>query len=281
MRRFRSRRRRRLLALAAVAVYGSLMLFGGCADRLLLYPSTQPLSYPRESSVEVPAPTGIVDVWTARSDPGSEEPDAFVLNFTGNASRGEYEAEIVAEEWAGHSIEVWSVNYPGYGRSTGAAKLKSIPPAALAVYDALFARAGSRPIYLSGRSLGTTAALYVAAHRPAAGLVLQNPPPLQRLILQRHGWWNLWLFAGPVAMAVPGDLNSLRTAPLVHAPAVFVLAQRDTIVPPLYQQMVVAAYGGPKRLVPLIGADHNDPVEGQSAVQLADAINWLIRSRSQ
>ena len=126
MRSFRSRRRRRIWLLAVVAACGLSMLFGGCADRLLLYPSNQPLNYPGESSLAVSVPSGIVDVWTARSAPGTTQPEAYVLNFTGNASRGEFEAEIVADEWAGHSVEVWSVNYPGYGRSTGPAKMKSI-----------------------------------------------------------------------------------------------------------------------------------------------------------
>ncbi len=250
------------------------MLFGGCADRLILYPSTQALNIAGELPVQVAAPGGKVEVWTERSAPGSE-PVGFVLNFTGNASRGEIEAEMVADEWQGHAVEVWSMNYPGYGQSTGPAKLGSIPPAALAVYDQLAEHAGSRPIFLSGRSLGTTVALYVAAHRPAAGLLLQNPPPLQRLILQRHGWWNLWLLAGPVASGVPADLNSLRNGPRIHVPAVFVLAEKDTIVPPPYQQMVVAAYGGPKKVVTVLGADHNDPVAGQSAVDLVNAIDWL------
>jgi hypothetical protein len=40
----------------------------------------------------------------------------------------------------------------------------------------------------------------VAANRPCAGLVLTNPPPLRNMILQRFGWWNLWLLATPVAL---------------------------------------------------------------------------------
>lgn len=275
-----SRRRRWMVSFAVIAAYGLLMLFGGCADRFLLHPSTQPIPIPGQSPVEVVAPSGKVDVWTTHSSPGADPPTAFVLNFTGNASRGESEAQIVAEEWDGHSVEIWSVNYPGYGQSTGPAEMKSIPPAALAVFDELAKRAGDRPIFLSGRSLGTTAALFVAAHRSVAGIVLQNPPPLQRLILS-HGWWNLWLLAGPVALQVPADLNSLRNAPLVHAPAVFVLAERDTIVPPPYQQMVVAAYAGPKKIVTVIGADHNDSVEGNSAEQLREAIKWLVTSPSR
>lgn len=273
----RKRRRRRIVSLAILAGYGLLMAFGGCADQLLLYPSRDPIDTPGLTRVAVATPNGDVEAWTTEAS-ASPVPDAFVLNFTGNASRGEYEAPMVAEDWAGHPVEIWSVNYPGYGGSTGPAKLSSIAPAALAVYDQLALRAAGRPIFLSGRSLGTTAALYVAAHRPAAGMVLQNPPPLQTLILERHGWWNLWLLAGPVALGVPADLNSLRNAPRVTIPAVFIMAGSDSIVPPRYQQMVVAAYAGPKKLVPVPGADHNDPLDPASTAELHDAIDWLIQT---
>jgi pimeloyl-ACP methyl ester carboxylesterase len=264
------------LALIALAAYGLLMVFG-CADNLLLYPKREPVDTQGLKRVEVAAPGGgIVEVWTARTAAADQPIEAYVLHFIGNASRGEYEAKGLAEDWAGHSVEIWSVNYPGYGQSTGPAKLKSISPAALAVYDELAKRAGSTPIILSGRSLGTTAALYLAAHRPAAGMVLQNPPPLQRLILQAHGWWNLWLIAGPVALEVPADLNALRNAPNAKMPALFVMAEKDTVVPPPYQQMVVAAYAGPKKTVTVTGADHNDDVGGQSLLEFRDGLRWLM-----
>jgi pimeloyl-ACP methyl ester carboxylesterase len=242
------------------------MIFG-CADRLLLYPSRQPEDTRGLMRLEVPAPGGTVEVWKTRSAPADRPIDAYLLHFIGNASRAEYEAQSLAEQTAGCSLEIWVVNYPGYGRSTGPAKLSLISPAALAVYDELAKHAGSTPIILSGRSLGTTAALYLAAHRPAAGIVLQNPPPLQRMILQHYGWWNLWLLAAPVALEVPSDLNALRTAPLAKMPAVFVLAEKDTVVPPPYAQMVVAAYGG---------ADHNDDVTGQSLAEFRNGIRWLL-----
>jgi pimeloyl-ACP methyl ester carboxylesterase len=265
-----------VLALIALAAYGLLMIFGGCADRLLLYPSQQPVDARGLSRLEVAAPSGGVEVWTTRTVVADRPIDAYVLHFIGNASRAEYEAQGLADDWAGNSVEIWAVNYPGYGQSTGPAKLNKIAPAALTVYDALAKRAGSTPIILSGRSLGATAALYLAARRPAAGLVLQNPPPLQRLILQHYGWWNLWLVAGPVALQVPADLNSLRNAPLAKMPAVFVLAEKDTIVPPSYAQMVVGAFGGPKKTVTILGADHNDDLAGQSLQQFRDGIHWLL-----
>ncbi len=157
------------------------------------------------------------------------------------------------------------MNYPGYGQSDGPATLGAIPATALATYDELLRHARGRPIMISGSSLGTTAALWVASQRPIAGMILQNPPPLQRMILQEYGWWNLWLVAGPIAMQVPGELNSLSIAPRVKGPAVFVLAAQDRTVPPQYQQQVVAAYAGEKRVVNIAEADHNSPIIGADA----------------
>lgn len=275
--------RRRLTLLLLLCGYIALMTFGGCADRLILYPSTEPVAMPGiERGPDVTSFTGKVEIWTARAAAAlASEPQAFVLNFIGNASRGEYEAAMVAEEWGAHPVEVWGVNYPGYGGSTGPAKLKSIPPAALAAYDALAAHAAGRPIYVSGTSLGTAVALYVAAHRPVAGIVLHNPPPLRNLILGRYGWWNLWLAAGPIAMAIPSELDSISNARRVSVPAVFVLAGRDTIVPPSYQHQVVSAYGGTKRIVDRPGADHNDPLQDADSVNVAAGIDWLSQAAAK
>jgi pimeloyl-ACP methyl ester carboxylesterase len=272
----RSRKRRATIVVALLG-YTLLMTFGGCADRLILYPSTGPLRLAGTERFEVPvAGARPVEVWVARSEGASgREPEAFALEFIGNASRAEYMAAAAAQEWGGRPVEVWSVNYPGYGGSPGPARLASIAPAALAAYDALKSRAGTRPIFLTGQSLGTTAALHVAANRPVAGMVLASPPPLRDMILKRFGWWNLWLLAGPVAMNVPAPLDSLRNAPKVTAPAVFVLTGKDTVVPLKYQRRVADAYRGPKRYVRRADAEHNDLLEGPAAAEYQSALDWL------
>ena len=124
-----------------------------------------------------------------------------------------------------------------------------------------------------GTSIGATAALHVAAHRPVAGLILQNPPPLREMILRRFGWWNLWLLAGPVALQIPKDLDSIANVRkrLVRA-AIFLLAEKDEVVPPGYHKLVVDAYAGEKRVISLPSAHHNDPIEGTA---LADLNNGL------
>lgn len=277
MRFFPTARKRRAAVVLSFMAYTLLMTFGGCADFLILHPSTYRLDVPgivrREVQVEGAAP---VEVWTMRSrGAAGRAPEAFVLEFVGNASRAESMAEMVADEWGGRPVEVWAVNYPGYGGSAGPARLKSIPGTALAAYDALRSHAGARPIFVAGQSLGTAAALHVAANRPVKGCILWSPPPLRDMILKRFGWWNLWLAAGPVALQIPPQLDSLRNASRATAPAVFVVTGRDTVVPLSYQAKVSDAYAGPKRFIRLPEAEHNAMLEGSSTAEYQAALDWL------
>jgi pimeloyl-ACP methyl ester carboxylesterase len=214
-----------------------------------------------------------IEVWTARS-PGAKSSgtaDAYALEFTGNATRAEYIVQTVAQRWDDRSVEVWVMNYPGFGASTGPASLPAIPPAALAAYDALAHEAQGKPIIVSGSSLGTTAALYVAANRPVTAMFLQNPPPLQRMILQKYGW----IAPAPIVAQIPDELNSLMNAPHVKAPAIFVLSGKDQVVAPQYQQMVLDAYAGEKHLVRMPDAGHNSPITGAAAEQLQHELDWI------
>jgi pimeloyl-ACP methyl ester carboxylesterase len=273
--------RRHKVVLALLLAYATLMTFGGCADRLLLFPSTKPIDPGRAQRFTINDDGRRLEIFKARSPAAAAdvEPQAFVLEFCGNATRAEQITQYVADRWSRFPVEVWVMNYPGYGGSEGGAKLSLIAPAATAAYEELAKRAGDRPIFLAGNSLGSVPALYLAARRPAAGLILQNPPPLQRIILSRYGWWNLWLLAGPVALQVPSELNSLSNAPRVNSPAVFLLAEHDELVPPKYQNLVAAAYAGPKRSITLTGAGHNDSVTGEADAQLQAGLDWLWASR--
>ena len=259
-------------------VYCLVMMFGGCADKLILFPSRQPIHAHSARRMTVPTPRGDVEVWVDRSpaasSAGGAEPAAYLIEFTGNATRAEQVASYAAHRWGNRPVEVWMVNYPGYGGSAGSAKLDAIPPAALAVYDEVARRAAGKPIFLAGNSLGTTAALYVATQRPTAGLVLQNPPAIRNLILTRYGWWNLWLVAGPVAMQVPKELDGPTTAAMVKTPAIFVLADKDDFVVPKNQRKVVDAYAGPKQLVPMTGG-HNDSIGGDAEAAFQKSLDWL------
>ena len=182
--------------------------------------------------------------------------------------------------WNDRAVEIWGMNYPGFGGSTGPARLSRIGPGALATFDELKHHADDRPIVAFGTSIGATAALHVTAQRAVAGLILHNPVPLRQIILRRFGWWNLWLLAGSVALQIPRDLDSIANAKAIRAPAIFLLAEKDEVVPPRYHRLVVNAYAGEKRVIQLPGAYHNDPIESTALANLNNALDWLLAKRA-
>jgi hypothetical protein len=255
----------------------------GLADRLLLRPSRKVIGCAGATRCEIPSPVGMLEAWVSQSETGcGREPEAFALAFCGNGSRAEREMKRALAIWQRHPVEIWAVNYPGYGGSEGRATLPAIGPAALAAYDALAARAAGRPsaagrpIFLSGCSFGTAACLCVAARREVAGIVLHNAPPLRELIVGYFGWWNLWLLAVPVSRRVPEALDSVANARRSRVPAVFILAGRDLTVPPRFQRLLADAYAGPKEIVEYPTHRHNTPVRGEDLERLQPFIERMF-----
>jgi pimeloyl-ACP methyl ester carboxylesterase len=266
----------RLLAISVV--YLIAMFFCHLPDHLILFPTRAPINAGGAVRKTIPFENGQLEVWSAQSQLARSKgtADMYILRFYGNADRAERWPAAEAGMWSDRAVEIWGVNYPGFGGSTGPARLSKIGPAALAVFDEIKRYAGDRPIIPFGTSIGATAALHVAAQRPVAGLIVQNPPPLREMILRRFGWWNLWLLAGPIALQIPRDLNSISNAKATNASAIFLLAERDEVVPPRYHHLVVGAYAGEKRVISLRSASHNDPIEGTAMADLNDALDWLL-----
>ena len=262
-------RRSYVLALAFAVSLASL----GCnlADTFLMWPPSGPAGATGATRRVVSSNGKDVEIWTT---PTHGKATAYVLRFYGNADRAEWH---VAEEAARYpGLEVWGVNYPGYGGSAGPATLRGAAAAALAAYDALAAEAQGAPIFAFGTSLGTTTALYVGANRSVRGLFLENPPPLRELVLGEYGWWNLWLVASWTAVQVPLELDSVQNARDCHAPAIFVMAERDEIVPPQYQQRIVRAHAGPKEVIVVHGGTHNSGASAETEQKIAIAIQRMI-----
>lgn len=273
-----SRLRRSIAFLVGVFIlYSIVVSFLPLADRLLLFPSRHRIDPGGAERVAVPFRSGELEVWKAASPLAEVKGEAqlFVLRFYGNADRAERWVAEEADAFGERALEVWGVNYPGFGGSSGAASLASIGPAAEAAFDALKARAGEKPIFVFADSMGTAAGLHLAAQRPVAGLILHNPPPLRQIILQQHGWWNLWLLAVPVSLQVPRDLDSIANAKRAEAPALFLLAGMDEVVLPKFQRLVVDAYGGEKRVIQRPTAGHNSPMETTELAEYHHALDWL------
>jgi alpha-beta hydrolase superfamily lysophospholipase len=271
---------RRFVAIGVV--YLGVIFFARLPDRLILFPTTAPIDAHGAVRKTIPFHDGELELWTATSKLAQRKgsADIYILRFYGNADRADRWVAAEAEMWNERAVEIWGMNYPGFGGSTGPARLSSVAPAALTAFDELQRHAPGRPAVLFGASLGTAAALHVAAHRSVAGLILHNPPAMRQMILRQFGWWNLWLLAGPLALQIPRELDSVTNAKAIRAPAIFLLAEKDEVVAPRYHRLVVDAYSADKRVISLRGAYHNDPVEGAALADLYRVLDWLLPKKT-
>lgn len=241
-----------LRPLAILLLPGLITFIPGCAETFLLHPSTRPIE---NSAKQIELDCGL---HIAGGAPRTSSASARrALAFVGNASRAEYAAPRWLSALDGVVSELWALNYPGFGRSVGDVDLDGLLPAA-SLFDRTMKSDGDDQVVLVGNSMGAAVALAVAANRDQTPdlLILQNVPPLDDLILKRHGWWNLWLLAIPIAIQVPNSLDAIENAKRCTGPAVFLIAKHDTTVPPDYQQDVIDAYAGPKTVIRYEGG-HN------------------------
>src|SRR2546423_674437 len=81
-----------------------------------------------------------VECAVARS-PGAigpgREPQAYVLFLVGKGDLGDRWTAAVAGSWGERPVEVWGMNYPGFGGSEGPPRLNGVVPEALGTYDAI------------------------------------------------------------------------------------------------------------------------------------------------
>ncbi len=97
-----------------------------------------------------------------------------VLYFHGNRSNINYYAPL-ANIFLEKKYEVWMVDYPGYGKSTGQLEENVFYAYAEQLYKLAAQSFTPDSIILYGKSLGTGFAAYIAAKFPAQQLILETP----------------------------------------------------------------------------------------------------------
>src|SRR2546421_3541590 len=143
-------KRRPAYFLGAILAACFLMMF--CTplpDQLILFPTTQRIDAHGAMRQTIPFQNGELEIWTARSRLARQRNhvDAYVLRFYGNADRAERRDALDADAFGERAVEIWGMNYPGFGGSSGPARLKRMSPAALAACDALKSKPGNPPAY--------------------------------------------------------------------------------------------------------------------------------------
>src|SRR5438309_4542400 len=183
------------------------------------------------------------------------QPAAGLLWFYGN---GETVAAIwpIVREFQPPGTAVLVVDYPGYGGSGGRATEPALYAAAEAGYATLATRPGVDPqrIYVYGRSLGSAVAIYTAARRPVAGLILESPFTSAAAMARHHyGLFPRFL--------LHLSLDNLTAGKRVDCPLLPFHGDADRLQPTAMGMAVALAAPGPVEVVLLHGSGHNDTYE--------------------
>lgn len=197
-----------------------------------------------------------------------------VIYFHGNGGN------IGAIGWLGEALSrrgfnVLLFDYRGYGRSEGSPRdERAIYEDADAAYDFVVGQRDARPdhVVLYGQSLGTTAAVDLAARRPCGALVLESglssASDMARLILP---WVPVWAHRYG-----QNHFESAKKLQRVSAPVLVAHGARDSTIPVEQGHKLYNSAREPKQLVIIQDAGHNDLV-ARGGKEYLDALEEFIR----
>lgn len=160
-----------------------------------------------------------------------------VLYFHGNRNNIERYASYAAV-FTRNKYEVWMMDYPGFGKSTGKRTEEILYSDALAFYKMARARFGSDSIILYGKSLGSGIASQLASIRDCKQLILETPYYSIPALASHYA------FMYPVSLMMKYRLPTNEYLENVKAPVTFIHGTNDEVIP----------YSNAKRLLPLAPA---------------------------
>lgn len=186
--------------------------------------------------------------------PASSAPVGSVLILHGNAGWALNRAYMVAPIHDAAPLDVYILEYPGFGPREGSPGESSLLAAADEAFENL---PGNLPAYLVSESLGTGVAAHLAQKYPArvGGLAMFVPYDKLASVAADHvpflpAYFLLWDRFDPAAW-----LKDYR------GPVEVIVAGEDEIIPPKLGERLYDGYAGPKILQVIPNAHHSNTME--------------------
>ncbi|MDX2049349.1 MAG: alpha/beta fold hydrolase [Chitinophagaceae bacterium] len=188
-----------------------------------------------------------------------------VLYFHGNKKNISWYARF-APRFTKHGYEVWMIDYPGYGKSTGSFTEEMLYLYAMQMYKLAKNKFAADSIIIYGKSMGTGIAACLASFQPCKKLILETP----YYSFSSIGSYYFPIY--PMEMMTKIKIPSFKYLQNVKAPVSIFHGTGDRIIP----------YSNAERLKPYLkpgdefitveGGSHNDLNEFPLVQQKLDSL---------
>jgi pimeloyl-ACP methyl ester carboxylesterase len=249
---------RRVLTIPAIIYVGLCLCVFAFQRKLLFLPTRIPANLVVQVAAEggfLPwkNPDGQIIGWKI---PARSVSTGSVLIVHGNAGCAAGRDYLAQPIHAAASLDVFVLEYPGYGARDGSPGKANFDAAAEAAFQLLPAHV---PKFLVSESIGAGVACDLANNHPqaVAGLALFVPYHDLASVAQQHFWFL------PAYFLLLDRFNPAESLKSYHGPVKIILAGADEIIGPASGQRLFDEYTGPKNLQVVPGAHHND-VSAQS-----------------
>lgn len=150
-----------------------------------------------------------------------------------------------------HNYEVWMIDYPGFGKSTGKRTEEAMHEDAAILYQMARARFAKDSIVIYGKSIGTGVATQLASVKDCKKLILETPY-YSIDALARH-----YAFIYPVSWMLRYHFPNYEYLKKVEAPVTIFHGTNDEVIPYAQSQKLINENSTIK-LVTIEGGKHNN-----------------------
>ncbi|MEO7984386.1 MAG: alpha/beta fold hydrolase [Bacteroidota bacterium] len=176
-----------------------------------------------------------------------------VLYFHGNRQNINRYAKY-ATNFTRNGYEVWMIDYPGYGKSTGKRTEQVLYDDALVFYSMALSKVSVEQIIVYGKSLGTGIAAQLASVRDCKRLILETPY-YSMDALARH-----YFFMYPVMPMTKYALPTNKNFEYINVPITIFHGTNDQIIPYKQAKWLVEKKPGTE-LITIEKGRHNNLTE--------------------
>lgn len=173
-----------------------------------------------------------------------------VLYFHGNRKNINRYAPF-ATNFTRNGYEVWMIDYPGYGKTTGKRSEEMLYSDAMIFYKMAISKVSAEHIIIYGKSLGTGIAAELASVRDCKRLILETPY-YSMDALAKH-----YFFIYPVIPMTKYTLPTFQYFEYINAPVSIFHGTNDEIIPYKQAERLTAIKKGTE-LITIEKGEHNN-----------------------